>query len=183
MKNNVVCKFGGTSLANAENIQKVINIIKGDNKKFVVVSAPGKRDKNDTKITDLLINCFNLSKENKDFLISILKQYEQETDEINFSAGKISTKIGNSEISGAEDLKRVHQIRKEVDGIMVGINTVLADNPRLSAYRVSNDKNDNPIRIVVDNKARTPIDYNILKLLLLFQIYVMKIMIVKIMKL
>ena len=76
--------------------------------------------------------------------------------------GKISTKIGNSEISGIEDLQRVHQIRKEVDGIMVGINTVLSDNPRLSAYRVSQNKKDNPIRIVVDNKARTPLDYKIL---------------------
>ncbi len=35
--------------------------------------------------------------------------------------GKIATKTGSSEISGKEDLERVHEIRKEVDGIMVGI--------------------------------------------------------------
>ena len=35
--------------------------------------------------------------------------------------GKIATKTGSSEISGPEDLERVHEIRKEVDGIMVGI--------------------------------------------------------------
>ena len=76
--------------------------------------------------------------------------------------GKIATKTGNSEISGEEDLLRVHKIRKEVDAIMVGINTVLTDNPRLIAYRVSSDKKDNPIRIVVDNKARTPLNFKIL---------------------
>ncbi|MBO5841073.1 MAG: dihydrofolate reductase family protein, partial [Methanobrevibacter sp.] len=40
--------------------------------------------------------------------------------------GKIATRTGSSEISGKEDLERVHEIRKEVDGIMVGIGTVLA---------------------------------------------------------
>ena len=76
--------------------------------------------------------------------------------------GKIASKIGSSNISGEEDLIRVHQIRKEVDAIMVGIGTVLSDNPRLTAYRVSSDKKDNPIRIVVDNKARTPLNYKVL---------------------
>ncbi|MGO4890626.1 aspartate kinase [Anaerobacillus sp. MEB173] len=51
-----VCKFGGTSLASAEQIRKVGEIIAADpERKIVVVSAPGKRDKNDTKVTDLLI--------------------------------------------------------------------------------------------------------------------------------
>jgi len=63
----VVCKFGGTSLADAKNIKIVADIIKGGKKHFVVVSAPGKRDKKDTKITDILINCFTLSKQGKDF--------------------------------------------------------------------------------------------------------------------
>ena len=76
--------------------------------------------------------------------------------------GKIATKTGNSQISGSEDLIRVHNIRKNVDGIMIGIGTVLSDNPRLTSYRVSSNKEDNPIRIVVDNKARTPLNYKIL---------------------
>ena len=76
--------------------------------------------------------------------------------------GKIASRIGNTEISGEEDLIRVHNIRKEVDAILVGIGTILSDNPRLTAYRVSSDKKDNPIRIVVDNKARTPLDYKVL---------------------
>jgi len=76
--------------------------------------------------------------------------------------GKIATKTGNSQISGNEDLLRVHKIRKDVDGIMVGIGTVLCDNPRLTTHRVSSNKEDNPIRIVVDNKARTPLNYKVL---------------------
>ncbi|WP_025844119.1 aspartate kinase [Brevibacillus agri] len=51
-----VAKFGGTSLANAEQIKKVCSIVLADRKRrIVVVSAPGKRHKDDTKVTDLLI--------------------------------------------------------------------------------------------------------------------------------
>ena len=53
-----VCKFGGSSVANATQIQKLIDIIRSDpERRIVVVSAPGKRDKDDTKVTDLLIEC------------------------------------------------------------------------------------------------------------------------------
>ena len=76
--------------------------------------------------------------------------------------GKIATRTGSSEISGKEDLERVHEIRKEVDAIMVGIGTVLADDPRLTVHKINARKEDNPIRVVVDNKARTPIDFRIL---------------------
>lgn len=55
----LVCKFGGTSMANAETISKVADIINSDSeRKYVVVSAPGKRDRQDTKVTDLLYKCF-----------------------------------------------------------------------------------------------------------------------------
>ncbi|HHW47723.1 MAG TPA: aspartate kinase [Clostridiaceae bacterium] len=53
-----VAKFGGTSLASAGQIKKVCNIILSDpERQIIVVSAPGKRDKNDTKVTDMLIAC------------------------------------------------------------------------------------------------------------------------------
>jgi aspartate kinase len=53
-----IAKFGGTSLANAEQIKKVSQIILADsNRKIIVVSAPGKTTKEDTKVTDLLITC------------------------------------------------------------------------------------------------------------------------------
>lgn len=76
--------------------------------------------------------------------------------------GKIATKTGSSKISGKEDLERVHEIRKETDGIMVGIGTVLADDPRLTVHKIPGKKSDNPIRVVVDNKARTPLNFRIL---------------------
>ncbi len=53
-----VCKFGGTSMASADTIRKVKDIVfADDSRRFVVVSAPGKRDKNDIKITDTLYKC------------------------------------------------------------------------------------------------------------------------------
>lgn len=74
--------------------------------------------------------------------------------------GKIASKAGNAEISCEEDLKRVHEIRSSVDGIMVGINTVLADDPRLTVHKISSKSS--PARIVVDSRARTPLDARIL---------------------
>ena len=71
--------------------------------------------------------------------------------------GKIATKTGSSNISGEKDLKRVHELRREVDGIMVGINTVIADNPRLTVHKIDANPEDNPVRVVVDSKCRTPI--------------------------
>jgi 2,5-diamino-6-(ribosylamino)-4(3H)-pyrimidinone 5'-phosphate reductase len=71
--------------------------------------------------------------------------------------GKIATASGSSNISGEDDLKRVHELRKECDAIMVGIGTVLADDPRLTVHKVDAKPEDNPIRVVVDSKCRTPI--------------------------
>ena len=67
MIKDIVCKFGGTSLASSENIQKVKDIVLSGKKRFVIVSAPGKRNKEDIKLTDCLISCFNLSKQGEDF--------------------------------------------------------------------------------------------------------------------
>jgi aspartate kinase len=56
-----VAKFGGTSLANATQIKKVLAIIKADSsRKYIVVSAPGKQDKDDIKVTDMLIEWYRL---------------------------------------------------------------------------------------------------------------------------
>ncbi len=71
--------------------------------------------------------------------------------------GKIATKTGSSNISSKEDLIRVHELRKEVDGIMVGINTVISDNPKLTVHKIDAKLEDNPVRIIVDSRARTPI--------------------------
>ena len=53
-----VCKFGGSSVADAETVAHVCDIILADpDRRIVVVSAPGKRDAADTKVTDMLIAC------------------------------------------------------------------------------------------------------------------------------
>lgn len=59
---NKVAKFGGTSLASAPQIRKMQAIVQSDaDRRFVVPSAPGKRDSKDTKITDLLYLCHDLA--------------------------------------------------------------------------------------------------------------------------
>jgi len=53
-----VCKFGGSSVADAKQVTKIIDIVLADaDRRVVVVSAPGKRTKTDTKVTDMLIQC------------------------------------------------------------------------------------------------------------------------------
>ena len=54
-----VCKFGGSSLADGNNISRVADILRADPaRRFAVVSAPGKRFSNDIKVTDLLYECY-----------------------------------------------------------------------------------------------------------------------------
>ncbi len=63
-----VVKFGGSSLASAEQFEKVGNIIRADEeRRYVVPSAPGKRFKDDEKVTDMLYACYRLAEEGKDF--------------------------------------------------------------------------------------------------------------------
>ena len=63
-----IVKFGGSSLANAEQFQKVGEIIRSDeSRRYVVPSAPGKRFDGDTKVTDLLYKCYNIAVQGEDF--------------------------------------------------------------------------------------------------------------------
>ncbi len=65
---NKVVKFGGSSLASAEQFKKVGEIIRADReRKFVVPSAPGKRSSDDTKVTDMLYACYDLAEQGADF--------------------------------------------------------------------------------------------------------------------
>jgi len=76
-----VVKFGGSSLASAEQFKKVGQIIKADeDRRFVVPSAPGKRNSKDTKVTDMLYACYDLAENGKDFskeLEKIKARYEE----------------------------------------------------------------------------------------------------------
>ena len=73
-----VSKFGGTSLADAEQMRKVADIIKSeDERKYIVVSAPGKRHKSDTKVTDLLLSCIGKEgEEAEDIFAKIQSRYK-----------------------------------------------------------------------------------------------------------
>ena len=78
--------------------------------------------------------------------------------------GKISTVARKQvRISGEEDLRRVDALKADVDAVMVGIGTVLADDPKLTIKsmalkrtRVDQGRTESPLRVVVDSRARTP---------------------------
>jgi diaminohydroxyphosphoribosylaminopyrimidine deaminase/5-amino-6-(5-phosphoribosylamino)uracil reductase len=81
--------------------------------------------------------------------------------------GKIATKTGDSKwISSEESLKFVHYLRHIVDAVMVGANTVVVDDPQLSARGCSGKGGKTklqPLRVIVDGRGRTPISAKVFK--------------------
>ena len=76
--------------------------------------------------------------------------------------GKIAAHTGDSKwVTNEESRKMVHQLRSEMTGVVVGINTVLADDPMLTCRLEGN--HHQPARIVVDSKLRIPIDCQLVK--------------------
>lgn len=76
--------------------------------------------------------------------------------------GKIASACGDSRwISGESSRQQVHIIRDRVAAIMVGINTVLADNPSLTA-RLDSGRGKDPVRIVVDSRGIIPMDSRVI---------------------
>jgi 2,5-diamino-6-(ribosylamino)-4(3H)-pyrimidinone 5'-phosphate reductase len=76
--------------------------------------------------------------------------------------GKIATRRGNSAISSNADLKRLHQLRNSADAVMVGISTVLVDDPQLTV-RFGMGGSRSPARVVVDSTGRIPSNSKLLK--------------------
>ncbi len=71
--------------------------------------------------------------------------------------GKIALVGGKRiKISDEQDFKRVHEMRAGVDAILVGINTVLKDDPKLTVKKKYVENAKNPVRIVLDSKLRIP---------------------------
>ncbi len=81
--------------------------------------------------------------------------------------GKIATRTGQSRwITNEEARHYVHALRHTVDAIVVGVNTVIADNPQLTARSCCGKGGmikKQPLRLIVDSKGRTPMDANIFK--------------------
>lgn len=73
--------------------------------------------------------------------------------------GKLATSEGFSEwITGEEARRYAHQLRAESDAVMVGVGTILKDNPRLTVRMV---KGRNPLKVVLDSNLKTPADSQI----------------------
>ena len=79
-----VVKFGGSSLASARQFKKVGDIIRSEkSRRYVVPSAPGKRDEKDEKVTDLLYQCYDMASTGgsyKKILERIKKRYQDIID-------------------------------------------------------------------------------------------------------
>ena len=79
-----VVKFGGSSLASAAQFAKVGDIIRADeSRRYVVPSAPGKRNAKDTKVTDMLYSCYALAEAEEDFKGALKKIKERYNSIIN----------------------------------------------------------------------------------------------------
>ena len=74
--------------------------------------------------------------------------------------GKIATRNGDSKFSSKLDKIRVHKLRSKVDGILIGTNTLLRDNPILT---VRYSKGENPTRIILDSRGTIPSNSRIIK--------------------
>ena len=74
--------------------------------------------------------------------------------------GKIATASGNSKwITGETARQKVHELRNQNDAVLVGINTVIVDDPQLTVRGIENG--NSPVRIVLDSKARIPLNSRI----------------------
>jgi diaminohydroxyphosphoribosylaminopyrimidine deaminase/5-amino-6-(5-phosphoribosylamino)uracil reductase len=77
--------------------------------------------------------------------------------------GKIAVKTGDSKwISCEKSREYVHGLRHLYDGIMVGVNTVISDNPELTDRSSFTEKRD-PVRIITDSAGRIPLDSKVLR--------------------
>ena len=77
-----VLKFGGSSLADAEQFKKVAQIVKSEpERRYVVASAPGKRSGGDTKVTDLLYKCYELASDEED-ISEVFEEVKQRYNDI-----------------------------------------------------------------------------------------------------
>lgn len=78
--------------------------------------------------------------------------------------GKIATKTGDSKyISNGDSLQYIHEVRNSCDGILVGINTVLKDNPKLTT-RLKHKECRHPHRFILDSQLRIPLEAKVVQL-------------------
>ena len=104
-----VVKFGGSSLASAEQFAKVGKIIRSDaERKYVIPIAHGKRNDKDTKVTDMLYACYALAEQEEDFRVQLMKIKERYDSIINGL---------NLKLSLEEEFKKIAENFKEKVGV------------------------------------------------------------------
>lgn len=95
-----VLKFGGTSMANADSIRQVADIVANDPQaRFVVVSAPGKREAGDVKVTDLLYDCYRVRAAGGDFEAAFARVEKRFTDIVTALGVKVDLKSALKQIA------------------------------------------------------------------------------------
>lgn len=138
-----VVKFGGSSLASAQQIRKVGQIVKSDTeRKIVVVSAPGKRYSEDEKVTDLLIFLAEKSLQDQDYSLEmnkIVQRYQEMAEELSL----------NEEVMVA--------IKSHLDQLVAGDKT----NPDyyIDAFKASGEDNNAKLVAAYFNQAGIPASY------------------------
>src|SRR5690625_2329448 len=152
-----VAKFGGSSLADANQFRKVGNIIKEDPaRKFIVVSAPGKRHEHDFKITDLLIQFWQAYLKNekyKSYFITILDRFTKIIKELNISTDLITenehklSEILKSDLSDEDLLNSIKAVGEDSSAKIlsaylqkIGLKAKYV-NPKDAGIIVTNDSN------------------------------------------
>ena len=150
--NTKVVKFGGSSVADANQIKKVKEVLYSeDSRKYCVVSAAGKRNSNDEKITDLLISAFEYkSDENKqdEILNKVYNRYKNIIDELNINfdldaeflnikrIAKTETKVDY--LASRGEFLSAKIIALYVDGIFLDMeNLIIFDDDRKVNYEIS----------------------------------------------
>jgi len=119
-------------------------------------------------------------------IVTYLGEHEQEAQELNEAYvkfiktgvpfvtgkfamsldGKIATRTGDSRwISGEESRRYVHCLRYQMDAVMVGVDTIITDDPQLTARagREGGQAERQPLRVVVDSQGRTPLNARVLQ--------------------
>ena len=135
-----VCKFGGSSVADEHQIRKILNIINNDSeRKYVVVSAPGKRFKEDVKVTDMFIALIEaiLEGSNYDEIIEqILNRYKQIEDGL---------EVNHSLISHFNDVihKYINQYKNNPDRLTDALKSCGED---FNAQLIANYNNEQGIK-------------------------------------
>ncbi|MDY3005574.1 homoserine O-succinyltransferase [Anaerococcus porci] len=140
IKEKSVSKFGGSSLSDAGQFRRVKEIInKKDDRNVIVVSAPGKRNPYDIKVTDLLIKASESNEKINNIDKEILRLSKVKNEEIEIK-NKILEKIRERFYEIVDDLDLNKNIKKEIDDCIISVSESLNKDFNLSRGEYLNAK-------------------------------------------